>query len=145
MRFGSFEFPLKIIYGLDKVILPEVRKPEKEIDPLVARVARKYFLEQTDGVIEFKLGLLQNAKGFQNLKVFGSNAQGLLIGVFRSVVVPGVFFSTCLFEKRLYVTLRLQRECWDSGPSHEGDHQQNANDPQQGAAQSRVRACRGVH
>src|SRR5690242_18710880 len=93
MWLGCFEFPLKAFNGWKKFILPEVRKSQKEINSPVARVAGKHSFEQPDGVVELKFRLFQNAQSLQDLKVFRSNNQRLLVGIFRRAVVPGILFS----------------------------------------------------
>jgi len=107
MWLGCFEFPFKAIDGWQKFILTEIRKSQKKISPFVARVAGKHLFEQPDGVVEFKFRLLQNGQSLQDLKIFWSSGQRLLVGILRRDVVPGVLFSARLFKQRFNIGLCL--------------------------------------
>src|ERR1700758_3641048 len=98
MRLGCFEFLFKAIDGWQELILTEIRKSQEKISSFVARVARKHLFEQPDGLVEFKLRLFQNTQSLQDLKIFWSSGQRLLVGIFCCAVVPGVLFSARLFK-----------------------------------------------
>src|SRR5467141_2249039 len=141
---GCFEFPFKAIDGWQKFILTEIRESQKKISSFVARVAGKHLFEQPDGVVEFKFRLLQNTQSLQDLKIFWSSGQRLLVGILRRDVVPGVLFSARLFKQLFNIGLCLLSQCgfWDA--SQKGQQEQSGCSPPRGAAPCSARACHRV-
>src|SRR5258707_5478371 len=144
MWLGCFEFPFKAIDGWQKFILTEIRKSQKKISSFVARVAGKHLFEQPDGVIEFKFRLLQNTQSLQDLKIFWSSGQRLLVAILCRAVAPGVLFSARLFKQRFNIGLCLLSQCGLTEASHKGQQEQSGCSPRPGAAPCSARACRRV-
>src|ERR1700674_1833002 len=109
MRVRCFKLTPKTIDRLVKVVFPEIRNPQEEIDSRISRVAGQYLMEQPDGIVKLKFRLLQNAQTLKGLKAVRSKRQGLSVNAFRSGIVSRLFFAARLFEQDFHVALRLRR------------------------------------